>query len=72
MRLRAGGETRAVDAEVGAGPLPQATGRFSARETFAATLAEADEPIAVALGAGPSFRMPASAELREVVADCRA
>lgn len=71
MRLMAGGETRTITAQARTDPLPQVTGRLPADDPFAATLAQAREPIAVQVGDGASFRMPAHETLREVVGNCR-
>lgn len=71
MTLMADGETRTITANSSPDPMPTITGRLSAGDAFAATLAEVSEPIAVRVGGGAAFRMPASAAFREVVSNCR-
>lgn len=70
MTLMAGGQTRTITARERPGPLAQTAGSLRADDPFASVLAETTEPIAVALEDGPSYRMPASAALRDVVSNC--
>lgn len=70
MTLMAGGETRRIEATAKTDPLPSVTGRMEASDPFAQILGSTTQPIAIAVDNGPTFSMPSSAGMREVVSNC--
>ena len=70
MRLMAEGVSRTIRATSTPEPVPTVTGRLAANDRFTALLAGTDDPIAVVIGDGAPYRMPAAEALRDVVAGC--
>lgn len=71
MTVMAGGQARALQAISRPDPMPAITARLDASDALAAELMTTREAIAVRIGDGQSFRMPASGALRRLVGDCR-
>ncbi len=71
MRLGAGPQVAVVEGKATVSPLPSVSARIPVGDALARALATSSAPLTVQVGPGDALSVPASAEMRRIVADCR-